>query len=180
MKRQLILAVGVLMIGLFAGCVGSPEEADQNVGESSAEVTIDPYSFPWNWETRSGFWEKKHNSFNNEDWFEGYTQNAYIQHGYYASTAGKYTFYCAAEGQYGGGAWPIINIYADGVLWKSVTIDKGWQTAWLVPVYATGYLSAGTHQIRIQFVNDYYAGNSNDRNVYIRGGLSFWYSPYAL
>lgn len=71
-----------------------------------------------------------------------------------------YAVSVVARGTFAGGAWPVLDVRADGVLAGSVTVDSATWRAYDVPVA----LPTGTHRISVTFANDYYAP-PEDRNV---------------
>jgi hypothetical protein len=181
MKAQSVLLQGVFVGGALAavlvcGCGGGEADTSSGGEESAAALTggtIDPYNDPMNWEVKVGCGQKIWQPFNREYWYEQ-ACTGYIQHTYYIPSAGTYELYVAAEGTYAGGAWPNLTVSADGgAAWATHVINQPWNGSWLVPTYSSGYLTAGYHAIRIGFPNDY-AAPGQDRNLFIRGGISFW------
>jgi hypothetical protein len=75
---------------------------------------------------------------------------------------GQYSFRIGAQGSYGGGAWPIAGLLIDGQLAGQVTVDSTALRTYelVVPV------PAGTHQVGVAFLNDYYSVSPpGDRNL---------------
>jgi hypothetical protein len=79
-------------------------------------------------------------------------------------TAGEYEFKIFAAGGFAAGQWPKMEVIVDGtLLGMQDVITRNPADFYLF----TKILSAGNHQIRISFTNDYYVPNVEDRNLFV-------------
>ena len=92
----------------------------------------------------------------------GILQNGYIEESFQFPTSGTYQFDVLARGDQAVGIWPTMEIRIDQTTVASLEVNSSkWQY-----FSATVPVQAGTHQVAIAFVNNYYAP-PEDRNLYI-------------
>jgi hypothetical protein len=70
-----------------------------------------------------------------------------------------------AKGQQGGGVWPHMLVWVDGVVEFDTFVSTASWTSYPVEVNASG----ADVEIRIQYDNDFYGGSGNDRNLHVDG-----------
>jgi PKD repeat protein len=88
--------------------------------------------------------------------------NGYIADDVDFPTEGVYTLDVTAKGSFAGGVWPTMEVWIDKAVVGTVTVDS---SDWVV--YTTQkYVTSGTHQVAIAFINDYY-NPPEDRNLLI-------------
>ncbi len=84
-----------------------------------------------------------------------------------AKQAGQYQVMIAARGDFGGGAFPTVGLYldeADRALTAARVPDQKWRR------FALGRpirMEAGEHILTVYFMNDFYAPDVSDRNLYL-------------
>lgn len=77
-------------------------------------------------------------------------------------TSGSYTFRVRARGDFGGGAWPILELRVDQVAVASVSVNSaGWGTFTL-----SAPVTSGAHPVALAFANDF-SSPSENRNLYL-------------
>ncbi|MBI3321452.1 MAG: hypothetical protein HYZ91_04200, partial [Candidatus Omnitrophica bacterium] len=89
--------------------------------------------------------------------------NGYVEDLVQFPNAGDYEFDVVANGTFGGGDWPRLEIRIDG---QPVASTPANTTTWRTfPVRAV--VPAGVHRVAIAFTNDYWRSPSDDRNLYV-------------
>ena len=90
--------------------------------------------------------------------------NGQVADSFWFAGAPQYHLTVSAKGQYGGGAWPNLEVLVDGVAVAEVTVaTSSWQS-FEVPLASM----SGWHTLALAFTNDYYSGTSaDDRNLYL-------------
>ena len=89
-------------------------------------------------------------------------KNGYIEEGTTFASTGTYQFDIRARGDLAAGVWPVMEVRIDQTTVASIQVNSStWSTfSTTVPV------QAGTHDVAIAFVNNYYAP-PEDRNLYV-------------
>ena len=92
----------------------------------------------------------------------GLLQNGYIEEAFQFPTSGTYHFDVLARGDQANGVWPTMEIRIDQNTVASLEVNS---SKWKY-FSATVSVQAGTHNVAIAFVNNYYAP-PEDRNLYV-------------
>ena len=89
--------------------------------------------------------------------------NGRVADSFWFAGAPQYLLTVSAKGQQGGGGWPNLEVSVDGTVISDVSVaTSSWQSV-QVPLPAL----SGWHTLALAFTNDFYAGNGNDRNLYL-------------
>ena len=88
--------------------------------------------------------------------------NGYIADNLDFAAGGTVSFEVMAKGSYAGGAWPIMEVRIDQIPVGTVMVDSSSWATYTIQASIT----AGTHEVAIAFINDYY-NSPDDRNLYV-------------